>query len=285
MIHVSEGLLQAHLDGEMLEADRVALESHLAVCPACRAEQDELRRASEMFRAALLGCDEVAGTRTALVAFTSRRHALEGAPAAANGAAPRQVARRRHATFRAPLRLARASLLKAAALVLLLAGAASAAIPQSPVRRLIDGVLSRVADSGAPVAPAPAVPPSEPEPAPPPEEQVRSGAILAAPDGALSVRLRSPGARARIHVRLVDDADAAIRRTDQGSVELETGRGWIELRNLGDADIFVDLPRSADQLTVEVDGQVYFERVDGRIRLPGPVVDGDRGEYVFRSRY
>lgn len=66
MIHADEGLLQAHLDGEMPEMDRIALESHLAVCAACRAEQDALRRASRLLHAALVTSHEVAGTMTAL---------------------------------------------------------------------------------------------------------------------------------------------------------------------------------------------------------------------------
>lgn len=291
MIHADEGLLQAHLDGEMPELDRIALESHLVVCAACRAEQDALRRASRLLHTALVTSDEVAGTMTALEVFAARRHALDGAPAAANGAAPRDAARqvparpgtRRRTTFARPLRLARGGMLKAAALALLLATAASAAMPEWPVRRLIDAVRDRLGAESGPAAPAApdAVVPMPPAPAP--QERLQPAYRPEPADGELRIGLRSVGEDALIHIRLVDDARATIRPTTQDGVESNTGRGWIDLYNLGNTDIFVDLPRSADRLIVEVDGRTYFRKLGDETSSPGPVVASEPGEYVFRA--
>lgn len=41
-------LMMASLDGEICEADRAELESHLETCAECRREFDELRRVSEL---------------------------------------------------------------------------------------------------------------------------------------------------------------------------------------------------------------------------------------------
>lgn len=292
MIHADEGLLQAHLDGEMPEMDRIALESHLAGCAKCRAEQDELRQASRLLHSALVTSDVVAGTMTALEGFAARRHALDGAPAAANGAAPHAAARQRpsrprtgkRTTFVRPLRLARGGLLKAAALALMLAGAVSAAVPESPVRRLIEAVRDRLVDetTSVPATPAPdgvGTVPSEPTS----QERIDAAYLPEPADGALRVRLRAIGEDALIHIRLVDAAKATIRPMAESGVESYTGRGWIELRNLGDGDVFVDLPRSADRLTVEVDGRTYFQKLGEEMRSPGPMVTSQSGEYVFRA--
>lgn len=293
MIHADEGLLQAHLDGEMPEMDRIALESHLAVCAACRAEQDALRRASRLLHAALVTSHEVAGTMTALEGFAARRHALDGAPAAANGAAPRDAARQRPAgpgtrqrtTFARPLRLARGGMLKAAALALLLAGAASAAMPDWPVRRLIDAVRDRFGEESAPAAPAAASPdPVVPTTTAPVPQRLQPAYRPEPANGELRIGLRAVGDDALIHIRLVDDERATIRPTTQdGGVESYTGRGWIRLENLGNADIFVDLPRAADRVTVEVDGRTYFVKQGEETSSPGPVVASEPDEYVFRA--
>lgn len=294
MIHADEGLLQAHLDGEMPEMDRIALESHLAVCAACRAEQDELRRASRLLHTALVTSDEVAGTMTALEGFAARRHALDGAPAAANGAAPRDAARQRptwprsrqRTKFARRLRVARSGMLKAAALALLLAGgaAASAAIPESPVRRLIEAVRDRFGEESAP---APAAVAPDPVVSGPPvsasQEQLQPAYRPEPADGELRIGLWSVGEDALIHIRLVDDARATIRPMTHAGVESHTGRAWIELYNLGNADIFIDLPRSAERLTVEVDGRTYFRKLGEETSSPGPVVASEPDEYVFRA--
>lgn len=294
MIHADDGLLQAHLDGEMLEIDRIALESHLGVCAACRAEQDELGRASQLLHATLVASDEVAGTMAALEGFAARRHALDGAPAAANGATPldaprpiRPRTRQRGATTGRPLRLARGGLLKAAALALLLAGAASAAVPDWPVRQLIDAVRARLADEVEPL-PAASEPaaPAAAEPADPAaQERIEPAYLLEPANGTLRIGLRSVADDALIHLRLVDEPKATIRPGDreQSGIESRTGRGWIELRNLGAGDIHVDLPRWADSLTVQVNGRTYFQKRGDQTRSPGPIVTSHPDAYVFRA--
>jgi anti-sigma factor RsiW len=45
-----EPLLSAHLDGEVRSAERAALETHLAGCPSCAAELDQLRVVRSLVR-------------------------------------------------------------------------------------------------------------------------------------------------------------------------------------------------------------------------------------------
>ncbi len=281
MTHANDGTLLAYLDGEMTEAHRTALASHLSTCSACRAGFQELRELDGEFRAALVGIDMAVGTASALQQFQARRAALGGAPAAASVPPGRRQERRSSGW---PSRIARATLLKAAALALLVAGAAYAAVPGSDLREWIEATFF-VADEPAPASiPAPVAPPVS---APSVQDEVPPSDTwgIRTHEGAVLIRLWSPDSRARIRVRLADGDRARIRAAESSRALVKSGAGWIELRGLGGADVIVvEVPRSALHATLEVDGRVYWRKAGDLVDTPGPVLESAEGEVTFNAR-
>jgi anti-sigma factor RsiW len=282
MSHVNEGLLLSYLDGEMAGAERSALEVHLAACESCRALRDELGSVALEVHAALIGADMVAGTASAFRAFTARREALGGAPVTAIVPDERPMLLRWTA-FGAPLRVARASLLKAAALALVIGGAAGAAIPGSPLRQWIEDTWRQLtADPEIPVA-APerdVVAPAAVAPAR--ASELLQGPAIAAFDGSITYRLLSPDPAARIRVRFTDSGRAFIWLANPSSARYRTGNGWMEISNLGTGDLLVDLPRSVSSATIEVNGRVILQKTGSQLATPGQVVERTENEVVFR---
>lgn len=105
MTHLDKGTIQGFLDDQLTRAERAAAAEHLMVCDDCRAVRDELTH-----------------TRTI---FSNAMRLLDAAPALPAAGSPGR------ATGGGALGV---SLVRAAGLVLLLAAAASAAVPGSPVR-------------------------------------------------------------------------------------------------------------------------------------------------------
>src|SRR5690606_6379128 len=108
MDHAAEGTLQAYLDGEIDGATEVALRDHVVACAVCAAELEVLREADRRTGEALALLDVVA------------------APMLRAQAA---IARERRGGMRSLRGIGAASLAKAAMLLLVLAGAGAAAIP------------------------------------------------------------------------------------------------------------------------------------------------------------
>lgn len=277
MIHADEGTLQGYLDDEVPAADRSALEAHLTSCQTCRAGLEELRGVSGQFSSVLSGIDRAPATAAALGEVQAR------VAYARRPTAPDVVPLRR--SF--PLRFARASLLKAAALALLVTGAASAAIPDSPLRRWVLAAWQQLVgmDEIAVTAPE-AVAPRAPEvvSSVPQEELADPVASLVPIEGRLLVRLEGPQPGRRIRVRSTEGSRAEVRLADPARAELSSGPGRIEVSNLGSGDVLVDVPRWVSDVVVEVDGTVFYRRSGTDVRLPGPVVERDDSEVVFRSR-
>ncbi|NIP77853.1 MAG: hypothetical protein GWM90_01070, partial [Gemmatimonadetes bacterium] len=102
MSHLEDGTVQAFLDDELPTEERAAAAEHLLACGQCRALRDELVRARSLFSEAVASLD----------------------------VRPPGRARRADRHVR---RVGAGSFVKAAGLVLLLAAAASAAVPGTPV--------------------------------------------------------------------------------------------------------------------------------------------------------
>lgn len=284
MMHVAEGRLLAYIDGELPTAERSALESHLATCDACGVELDELRRIAAELHTALVGTDMVAGIAPALQAFSERRAALVGAPAAATDLDAHR-ARRTGATSQ--FRFARSSLLKAAALAALVVGAASAAIPDSPFRDWLENAWDRV--TGAPAEtetaqPAAPVPPVQaPEPLQAPGEPYR----FAPSNGGARVLLRGIDPAALVRVRLIDGARAAVYPPPQAAVQTTVRAGELEVlaaRGTAGGTYIVEIPRSVERATVEVNGRVLFRKNGDALFTDGAVPDGGEDEYLLHLR-
>lgn len=282
MTHAVEGTLQAYLDEEMAPADRSALESHLLRCDACREQLEDLLRLSSEVHAALSETDLVAGTAMALQQVRLRHGALGGAPAAASGAARREAAARWTA-FGRPLRLTPASLLKAAALAVLVAGAASLAVPGSPLFAWLRDALQRpdaAAPAPQPVAtPEPRLTPAPEQPAAPPP-----AGFITPMDGTIQIRVIGVAPGAEIQVRYTNEAGAGVFPSGDADPRYRTRPGVIEVSGLNSGGVLIELPRNVPRASIEVNGELYLLKAGDGWDLRGPVQEQDAGGVTFRAR-
>ena len=242
MTHLDDGTLQAFLDDELPPKDRASAAEHLLGCPRCQAEKDGLVRAHSVFSEAVSVLDVDAPDRVA--------------PAAAAAGTDRPG-------FRG------GSLIKAASLVLLVAAAASAAVPGSPVREwLVRAVEPAPAEGPASTA----EPASEPVPDPAPAGVSLAGAqpvdvVLTGLDGSTVRLVETDGQRVTVAV-LGAETDPVFR----------TATGRLEVRDGVGGEVTVEWPATLATARLLVDGEVYAEKADGqlRIRVPAERVEGAR---------
>lgn len=261
MTHAAEGLLQAYLDGEVTGEAEAELRAHLAACPRCDGELGELRAASALFSssARLLGDAEPA--TPADQAFWRVRA---------------QVSRRR---------LPGAGLLaRAAGLVLLVSGGVMALVPESPLRRLAEGLFGEDRPAAAPIAEPPSPPaPVVTAPAIEPAEGM-PGVILVPADGRVQLRVWSIAAGATVRVDLVDGVRVSVQTEGEADgVRFRSGSGRIEVMNLGTAHVSIQIPRSLPYASLEVDGRQWLFKNGDQLRLTGPIVEQSENTLVFRS--
>ncbi len=277
MTHPSEGVLQAFIDGELAADERARIAAHLEGCADCRGELEGLRAAAALFSTAVRRGDiavaerDLAGTRAAIL---RRAEARRGRPALQilPPSGERAVAVRR-------------AFLRAAVLVLLVAGAASAAVPGSPVRRFFVGLWHETTRllgfrPEAPRAPVPVriAPAPAPAPAPP------SGVSVLPEDGQIRIVVHDAARGLRVHVRVLDTDRASVEADGlAASAHFRTGPGRIEVSGGGAGDLRIGIPRSAERASVAVDGKPVFARAAGRSHRLAPA-DTTGGEAVFQTR-
>lgn len=138
MLHGTDGTLQAFLDDELRPDERAALVRHLDTCSACAAKLDGLRAAADQFSAAVQGLDQHAPA--VAEAYAAVLHESRSRSSAAGKSGSRAAV----AAVVAP-RVARRAFLRAAALIVFCATAATGALVESPVRRWAVGVWTQVA--------------------------------------------------------------------------------------------------------------------------------------------
>jgi hypothetical protein len=254
-MHADDAVLLAYLDGELDDIRRAAVGRHLAGCAACAAELEELRLSAGGLAAALAHADLPAPTDAARAAVARRRAAPAG------------------------LRTARRALLRAALLVLGVAGAAAAAVPGSPVRRWIERA---VAPAPAP-APAPPVRTAQPEPAA--EEAPAAGVSFPVENARVRVVIRGAGPALRVRTRVSSGSTVEVSATGPAAhARFRTGPGRVEVVGAEAGEVLVVLPAAAADATVEVDGAVVLAREGGVLRFPGPRPDSTAAGLVFRPR-
>lgn len=244
MKHLDDGTLQAFLDHELTSGERASAAEHILACDDCREVRDDLARANAVFAEAMAAVDVAAPERAA--------------PTARDGGG---------------LGLGAGSLVKAAGLVLLVAAAASAAVPGSPVRQWITGA----------VEPAPVVEPTVRE-----IEPVEVDAPVDAPPAGVSF---APGDDVEIVITGMEDATIRLVETDGRDVTVaargattdptfSTGSGVIEIRGGVGGVLTIQLPRSLRSARLLVDGELYAEKEAGALHLRVPA-DSD-GAHVWR---
>jgi hypothetical protein len=260
MTHVSEGRLQAYLDGELPPGEREVVALHVAGCGACSDELSELRETAAVLRGAL-------GLLDAEPPATNRAwHAMLARPRAGTGATAGSFAPRRQRLF--PARW-----LNAAVLTLVATATLSAALPGSPIYGWPVSVWERL--SGRTPAAAPDFHPASPLLAP------AGGVSILPSDGRIRILLDGRLASARIRVRLVSGGRASIDVTgDPSGHYFRTGEGWMEF--IGSAsELSIELPRDVAEASIEVGGRVYLRKLDGNTRLMVPATSSDGGAEVI----
>ncbi len=275
MTHLDTGTLQTLLDGELNGADRAAVDAHVAACEVCAAEITGLREAAGAFAGAMAVLDVPAPMLAARV-HLEQRHGqdLRRRAFAIAGLAPR-------------------ALLRAAAVVLLVTGAASAAIPGSPVRRWAGDLLDRAARMFAgevTQAPAVAAPPVTDRVAPSETAGLTpvSGVGAALADGSIQISLRSVAEGARVTIRLTDERNASAEtlRPAGETPQYRSSTGRIDVVGVpAEGIVLIRLPARAREATVEINGRLYYARRDGEERIVGPGAIREDGAITFEMQF
>jgi anti-sigma factor RsiW len=227
MNHLEEGTLQAFLDDELKPRQRADVAEHLMGCRECRRVKEELVRARSVFSEAvsLLDVD-----------------------------APGEAAPRRS------LGAGGGAFVKAAGLTLLLAAAASAAVPGSPVREWLVRTVQPEPAQEAPVLEA--VQPA-PEPA---RASLPAGVSLPASSPVDVVIDRPDGTT----IRLVETEGANVAVSALGTERdpaFSTAAGRIEVRGAVGGEITVAVPPTNAPFRLVVDGEVYAARATGALTV------------------
>ena len=259
MVHAAEGTLQAYLDGEIDSAAERVLREHVAVCAVCAAELDTLRRADSIVQQSLALIDTPVPVLRARAAIASERRGG------------------RHGVAR----LGAWGLAKAAMLLLMLAGAGAAAIPD--MRRAIESTFTRVVAMFGGAQERTVSVPVQPDPVEPGIELEHGESFVAPADGRVQILLHDPAGAVEVIVRLVDGAQAHITTATTGTVARRVGTGRLELRGLGSGSVTIEIPRDVATATVEIDGVVRVYKDGGTLRGSDAAARGSEVRFIVGS--
>ncbi len=292
-------------DGSLAAADRAPVAAHVEGCADCRAVLASIPRVvAQVEQATDLDVPvgawarilerRAAGERIIPPALALRTPdsadervevPVQSAPSApAAPPPPATVPAAAASASRAARRAQRApgswpGLRRAAALVLALAGVASATLAMPLI---LDRLSRDAAEREAPPASAPPRSTETVPAAPPPV----TGVSILPVDGAAAVDVDAPDPALRIRVRLVDAAELEVRAVGQGAVGavFQPRPGALRVRDAGPGELELLLPRGVPRITVRVDGEPYLVKEGGQIRVLGPAADSADSEVVLRVR-
>jgi anti-sigma factor RsiW len=261
MVHAAEGTLQAYLDGEIDSAAARALSEHVATCALCSVELESLRRADAAVRHSLALLDSPVPMLRAQAALARERRG------------GRRMAR-----------IGGWGLAKAAMLMLVLAGAGAAAIPD--VRRALETTFSRVVAmfGGGPERTVTA-PPAQPEPGEPataPEIE-RGESFVAPAAGRVQVMLHAPVGEVEVIVQLVEGTQVHVETATTGTVARRVGTGRLELRGLGAGTVTIGIPHDLPNATIEVNGVVRVYKEGATLRGSDTAARGSEVRFITGS--
>jgi hypothetical protein len=262
MTHPAEGTLQALLDDEVVGGERAELERHLVACGVCADELAQLRTASAGLGAALRRIDAPVEVEQARWRFEARRR--DSGRGFGRGAAG-------------------SALRRAAVLIVGSAAVLSATVPGSPVREWLGERWERVATTGA----EPAAPEHAPTIAMTREaaDAGPSGVSVLPAEGATRVQIRSVAPGVQIRVVLQEGERAGVWASGEAAgARFRTAPGRIEADDMPAGEVRVEVPRSGERFTLEVNGRVYLVKQGEQLRFPGPAADTSGPEITFEVR-
>lgn len=229
MRHLDEGALLALLDDEMPATEAREGREHLESCATCRAAYSDLEEDAGIFAVAVAAVDREPHLLEARASINRRRR-----PGAS-----------------------RQSFLRAASLVLLAAGVASATVPGSPVRDWLRGSAAPSPEPEPVDEPAVRLPlPAQLETEEPPRE---AGISILPVEGSLRVLLEDTGARLIVRVRLTDGPRAEARAHGRATAaRFATAEGMIRVVGARSGQLELTIPRELEHATVEHDGTVLL---------------------------
>ncbi len=270
MSHAGEGLLQAYIDGEVRSEAEAELIAHLDACGACAAELQAMRGASALFNSAM----SVMTAAPAMV--TAREQVLR-----IHRTKPAQVLPVSGAGFG---RFAAGGLARAAALTLLVTGAAAAIIPGSPLRRWLTGSVGSADSANSTEVEAPVVTPATPSTTARRAMVPGAELVIAPANGSVRVSVDATAGDGRVTVRFVDAARATVQ-TDSSAhaVTFRNAAGRVDVLNLGTSDAEITMPRSLRTATVVINGRTVLVKDGSQLRVTGPTVANTADLIVFRT--
>ncbi len=220
-------------DGELPPATHRKLASHLAECESCRQRLGETRESAVTIARALDTLD----------------HATP--PIRAGDVIARARGQRRHRA------------LAAAAVLLFVATGAAAAVPNSPLRRLVERWLAAPPRALAPSTIRPLAAPS------PSTQGARAASGIAFTPGAgATIDFVEAPPEGELRIRLVDGGDITITGSSAGTRFALTDQG-VRVTPGGVGSFDLDLPRRLRRVSVRVAGHVVFAKSGKEVTSEG----------------
>lgn len=267
MNHPEKGTLRGYADGELDGTEGARVENHLEDCPECATEVESFRDRARVISDALLLVDTAPPVRRARETVARRVRGSVDLPGSAGGR-----------------RLARAA---AVTLVVIVGGVGL--VSAAPVRGFVLDVWERVRSrpqQEEPIAPPDQIDllplneeptPSAPEtheevgpPEPTPPLALDAGVHLDASSQPVQIVLHGPASGLQVQVDLVDGTTASVFGTVESRFRRAAGR--IEAVVEG-STVRVEVPRSAEDLVVIVNGETWLLKDGPELQLRGPVLE------------
>ncbi len=284
MTHPGEGRLRTLLDGELSDSDAESARGHLDECDSCQALLTRLGEASTVVGVALRHLDTVAlpaGAKESVlvrVGMDPRDAREASSTSTAEPTRTLDITPAEPTAPPAPPVPHRFAFARAAILVLFFGAVVATALPASPVRGWITSGWDRAVElfTGTAADDSAAIPADSALSAQTPES---GGVRLEVETGELLVLLQDIEPGTELDVRFVDGfraaafaAQPARFRTAEGRIEVIGGSGRIR----------VDIPRSVDVASIQVNGRMYIRKAGDELDVAGPIVAQTPGEIRFR---
>lgn len=242
MNHLSDRQLARYLDGELSDIERGRFDRHLESCESCRRERSKLERASARL-SSLIGDAQMSESLRSADVRPAGWSSAASAESAGKGWGSRRIA--------------------AGVAILLVAG--TAALPGSPVRPWLTGVVDRVAHLVGAEGTDHAA-------------EREFGLEVRPVDAHVVVRIHRPAPDVQVEVRLVDDSLAGVWTS---GARLRSGPGLIEVVGPRSGVVDVRIPRALSEARVFSDGRELLRIGGGRVVLPDSPPGSDQSFYRF----